>query len=267
MPTIIPFKTIDAIYYLQQLQNHKPLVHCITNDVVQNFTANVLLAIGAVPAMVVAKEEVSDFVEVSDSLLINIGTITAPSAKSMLLAVRSAMQSQTPWVLDPVAVSSALPYRTDITQQLLTFKPSVIRGNASEILVLANQKSLSKGPDSQDSTQSALCAARQLAIEYQTIVAVTGQIDYITDGKRVYSISGGDVALTRVTGAGCSLSALVAAFVANVNDTFSATAAACLVMKRAAELANKSQGMGSFAVSLLDQISLIKLALARGESA
>lgn len=265
MPTIIPFKTSRIIDYLQQLKKNKPLVHCITNDVVQNFTANILLAVGAVPAMVVAKEEVSDFVLVADSLLINIGTVTATSAQSMLLAANAAMCSKTHWVLDPVAVSCALPYRTDIAQKLLTFRPSVIRGNASEILALANQKSLSKGPDSQDSTQSALLAARQIAIEYHTIVAVTGQIDYVTDGKVIYSISGGDIALTHVTGTGCSLSALVAAFIANTNDILTATATACLVMKTAAEMANKREGIGSFAVSLLDQISLIDLAFGEGQ--
>lgn len=257
MSTVIPFKATLASRYLARLHAQNPLIHCITNDVVQNFTANVLLAIGAAPAMVLAKEEVADFVPVANSLLINIGTIHAESAKSMLLAAQTAYQSATPWVLDPVAIGPVLTYRTQITQQLLVFKPRVIRGNASEILALAGEKSLSKGPDSQDSTESALAVAIQLAQKYQTVIAVTGEVDYVTDGKTTYAITGGDVALTRVTGAGCALSAMVAAFIGSSPDTLLATASACFMMSHAGELADKSRGMGSFAVSLLDHLSLM----------
>lgn len=256
MSVITSFQANLAISYIEQLQSHKPLVHCMTNDVVQNFTANVLLAIGATPAMVLAKEEVIDFVTIADSLLINIGTISASSAESMLLAAETAMKTHTPWVLDPVAVGSVLAYRTNICQTLLSFRPTVIRGNASEILALVGEKSSSKGPDSLDSTEVALHWARELALQYQTVVAVTGAIDYITDGKTVYSIIGGDIALTRVTGTGCSLSAMVAAFIGCTSDTLLATSSACFMMKKAGQLANKHSGLGSFAVSLLDQLSL-----------
>ncbi|KES17664.1 Hydroxyethylthiazole kinase, sugar kinase family [Gilliamella apicola SCGC AB-598-I20] len=246
----------DAIPFIEQVRLQRPLIHCITNDVVQNFTANVLLAIGASPAMVVAEQEVEDFVAVASSLLINIGTIDSQSAKSMLLAAAKAKQTQTPWVLDPVAVGAALKYRTDIAQQLLTFSPSVIRGNASEILALSGQQSSSKGPDGLDSTDSALNAAKLLAEKYRTIVAITGEIDYVTDGKQIYSIVGGDIALTRVTGTGCSLSAMVAAFIAASKDRLAATASACFMMKKAGELANKQSGLGSFAMAIIDQLSL-----------
>ena len=255
MSTIQLFQNNDAIPFIEQVKQQRPLVHCITNDVVQNFTANVLLAIGASPAMVVAKQEVEDFVTIASSLLINIGTIDEHSANSMLLAAAKAEQTQTPWVLDPVAVGVALKYRTEIAKQLITFRPSVIRGNASEILALSGQQSSSKGPDGLDSTDSALNAAILLAQKYQTIVAITGEIDYVTDGEQIYSIVGGDIALTRVTGTGCSLSAMVAAFIATTSDRLTATATACFMMKKAGQLANKQQGLGSFAIAVIDHLS------------
>ncbi|NUF27562.1 hydroxyethylthiazole kinase [Gilliamella sp. ESL0254] len=261
MPTVKSFKTNQATSFIHHVKQQRPLVHCITNDVVQNFTANILLAIGASPAMVVAEQEVAAFVSIADSLLINIGTIHSNIVTSMLLAAAKAQQTQTPWVLDPVAVGPALNYRTEIAYQLLSLKPTVIRGNASEILTLNGQNSSAKGPDGQDSTQSALNAAKELAQKYQTIVAVTGDIDYVTNGNNVYSITGGDIALTKVTGTGCSLSAMVAAFIANSPDPLSATASACFMMKKSAELANKQQGLGTFTVSLLDQLSLFNPSL------
>lgn len=254
MSVIKLFSNQDAIPFIEQVHQKRPLIHCITNDVVQNYTANILLAIGASPAMVVAEQEVEDFVAIANGLLINIGTINSHSAKSMLLAAAKA--NQTPWVLDPVAVGVALKYRTEIAKQLLTFKPTVIRGNASEILALSGQQSSSKGPDGLDSTDSALNAAMLLAKKYQTIVAITGETDYVTDGEQVYSIVGGDIALTQVTGTGCSLSAIVAALIASSEDHLKATASACFMMKKAGEFANKQQGLGTFAMSIIDQLSL-----------
>ena len=108
-------------------------------------------------------------------------------------------------------------------------------------------------------------SALRLAEQYQTIVAVTGETDYITDGKTIYAIKGGDVALTRVTGTGCSLSAMVAALIAGAEDKLLATATACYMMKKAAELANKQSGLGTFAVSLLDQLSLLPANVSQGE--
>lgn len=242
--------------FIDHVKQHHPLVHCITNDVVQNFTANVLLAIGASPAMVIAKQEVASFVKIANSLLINVGTLDSNSAESMLLAAASAQKNHIPWVLDPVAVGPALAYRTEIVHQLIGFKPTVIRGNASEILALNGDNSSSKGPDGQDSTESALNAAKQLAQKHQTIVSITGDVDYITDGKQTYSITGGDIALTKITGTGCSLSAMVAAFIAGSTNTLLATTSACFMMKKAGELGNKQQGLGTYAVSLIDQLSL-----------
>ncbi|RKS84768.1 hydroxyethylthiazole kinase [Orbus hercynius] len=249
-----------ASSYLQKLNRDKPLIHCMTNDVVQNFTANILLAIGAIPAMVIAKEETADFVHIADSVLINLGTITQWSSKSMLIAAQAAMVTQTPWVLDPVAVGNALTFRSNIAKQLLRFKPAVIRCNASEILALADKTSIGKGPDSQDSTDAALNVAKTIALQYQTVVAMTGKTDYITDGYTTYVIDGGDIALTKVTGVGCALSAVVAAMIGCNTNHLLAAASSCLMMKKAGELADKHHGLGTFAISLLDQLSLMNAA-------
>ena len=255
MSSTIIFQAAQATPFMTRVRSQKPLIHCITNQVVQNFTANILLAIGASPAMVIAREEVQSFVTVANSLLINIGTVYQATSESMLLAAQQARESNVPWVLDPVAVGTVLPFRTRIAHELLAFRPDVIRANAAEILTL----------DSQDSTEAALDSALRLAEQYQTIVAVTGETDYITDGKTIYAIKGGDVALTRVTGTGCSLSAMVAALIAGAEDKLLATATACYMMKQAAELANKQSGLGTFAVSLLDQLSLLPANVSQGE--
>ncbi|WP_199781137.1 hydroxyethylthiazole kinase, partial [Cronobacter malonaticus] len=121
-----------------QLRRHAPLVHCITNDVVQNFTANVLLALGASPAMVVDTEEAAQFAAIADALLINLGTLTHPQQQAMRAAIDSACAAGKPWTLDPVAVG-ALTLRTEFAQEILARRPAAIRGNASEIRALAGE--------------------------------------------------------------------------------------------------------------------------------
>lgn len=249
------FEPLHAIPFIDAIRLAKPVVHCITNDVVQAFTANVLLAIGASPAMIVAEEEVEGFAAIASAVLINVGTIHRQSAKSMLLAAAAAHKHNTPWVLDPVAVG-VLPYRTEVVQKLLLSKPVAIRGNASEILTLAGRSSSAKSPDSMDTTFSAVEAAEGLAAAQQCIVAVTGEVDFVTDGKKTLALHGGHEDLTRITGTGCSLSAMVAAFLSFPEmDKLNAVASACLLMKTAGELAAGQAGLGSFAVSLLDQLS------------
>ncbi len=200
-----------AAPYLSELRTSAPLVHCMTNEVVQTFTANVLLALGASPAMVVSPKETAQFAKVADALLINIGTLHDSQAEAMLVAVKAANQAGTPWILDPVAVGG-LEYRTHFAQQLIELNPAAIRGNASEILALDGQSSQGRGVDSADDTGVALNAAYRLATRYRTIVAVTGETDYITDGESTWSIPFGDKLMTRVVGTGCALSAVVAAF-------------------------------------------------------
>lgn len=199
------------IAHLRHLfHRHSPLVHCMTNDVVQTFTANVLLAIGASPAMVIDPDEASQFAAIADALLINVGTLTVERAEAMRAAARSATQAGKPWTLDPVAVG-ALTLRTEFCRELLALQPAAVRGNASEIMALAGVSGGGRGVDTTDTAAAALPAAQALARQLNTVVAVTGEVDYVTDGQRIRMVTGGDPLMTRVVGTGCALSAVVAA--------------------------------------------------------
>ncbi|EOJ5999755.1 hydroxyethylthiazole kinase [Cronobacter sakazakii] len=237
-----------------QLRRHAPLVHCITNDVVQNFTANVLLALGASPAMVVDTDEAAQFAAIADALLINLGTLTRPQQQAMRSAIDSACAAGKPWTLDPVAVG-ALALRTEFAQEILAHRPAAIRGNASEIRVLAGESGVGRGVDATESAHHAREAARLLARRSGAVVAVTGEVDYITDGERMVAVDGGTAMLTRVVGTGCALSAVVAACCALPGDRLKNVATACWLMKRAGEEAlTVSRGPGSFASALLDNL-------------
>lgn len=243
----------------KELSKTSPLVHCMTNDVVINFTANVLLAVGAAPAMVIAAQESAEFAKVANALLVNVGTITEPQAQAMCVAVQAASGSGTPWVLDPVAYG-ALEFRTMVCDNLLTISsPAVIRGNAAEIAALSGKKSASKGPESLLCSDDAVDCAKIVAQKYKTIVAMTGSTDYVTDGQALFALSNGHALLTRVTGAGCALSALVAAYCSLNKEPLIAALAALSHMALAGELAGRNvPGVGSFAISLLDNLQILR---------
>ncbi|NDJ57132.1 hydroxyethylthiazole kinase [Enterobacteriaceae bacterium 4M9] len=236
------------------LRSHSPLVHCMTNDVVQPFTANVLLALGASPAMVIDEDEAAQFSAIASALLVNVGTLTQERARAMRAAIGSANAAGVPWVLDPVAVG-ALTLRTEFAQEVLALHPAAVRGNASEIMALAGESHGGRGVDSTNSAAAALPAANMLARRYSTAVAVTGEVDYVTDGERVYNVTGGHAMMTRVVGTGCALSAVVAASCALPGDRLTAVAAACGLMARAGERAvAESRGPGSFIPAFLDAL-------------
>lgn len=242
------------LHVLHHFRTCSPLTHCMTNDVVQTFTANVLLALGASPAMVIEAEEAEQFAAMADALLINVGTLTSPRAQSMRRAIESAVAAGKPWTLDPVAVG-ALSFRSRFCQQVLSLKPAAIRGNASEILALAGMSAGGRGVDTTDTAASALPAAQALARQTNAIVAVTGEVDYVTDGLRTKTISGGDPMMTRVVGTGCALSAVVAASCSLPGDRLDNVATACRWMKRAGSVAaSQSAGPGSFASAFIDAL-------------
>lgn len=239
---------------LQQIRHQSPLVHCMTNDVVQTFTANVLLALGSSPAMVIEPEEAEQFAAIASSLLINVGTLTTDRQHAMRLAVHSANTAGKPWVLDPVAVG-ALAFRTRFCHELITLNPAAIRGNASEIMALAGVNLGGRGVDSLNSTDDALPAAQALAKQANTIVAISGEVDYITDGVRTIAVDGGDILMTRVVGTGCALSAVVAACCALSGDRLQQVATACALMKQAGKTATqRCRGTGSFIPEFLDAL-------------
>lgn len=253
---MIDFPESEFSELLEKLRANRPLVHVLTNDVVQEITADVLLAAGASPAMVVAPEESGTFAGIADGLLINIGTPTAERIRAMNLAADAANEKQTPWVLDPVA-AGGIPWRDEVIRSFVAKRPTVIRGNASEIRALAGFSASGKGVDSCDSSDSALEAAQLLARTVPTVVHVTGETDYVTDGERTVSISGGHAMATLVVGTGCSLSALVAAFAAVTPDRVAAAAAASTLAKRAAQYAAKhAEAPGSFHVHYIDGLYL-----------
>ncbi|MBV8645913.1 hydroxyethylthiazole kinase [Paludibacterium sp.] len=258
MNQVTAFSGRLAAPHLDRLRAAQPLVHCLTNSVVTAFNANALLAVGAAPAMVVAPEEAGPFAAIAGALLVNVGTLTAEQASAMRVAVASARQAGTPWTLDPVAVG-VLAWRTAFCHELLAQRPRAIRGNASEIMALAGVAAGGRGVDSLVGSEAALAAARQLAEASGAVVAVTGATDFITDGRQTLAIAGGDARLQQVTGTGCSLSALVAAFTACVPDGVQAAATACALMKLAGETAARtSQGPGSFAVALVDALANLR---------
>jgi hydroxyethylthiazole kinase len=256
--THAPASADDAIRVLDGLRTRGPLVHCMTNIVVAGFTANVLLAVGASPAMVENAEESADFAAVADAVLVNLGTLSPHKVTAMRLAVDAAGRAGTPWVLDPVAVG-ALAYRTGFAAELLAGRPAVIRGNPSEILSLAGvADAAGRGVDSTTDSSTALERAAALAHARGTTVAVSGATDYITDGARVLEVSTGHEMMTRVTGVGCALGALVAASCAVEESPLVAATAATTILTVAAEVAiERSSGPGSFAVSLLDALDAL----------
>lgn len=257
MPQTLSANVIAA--HLERVRQNSPLTHIITNDVVTGFTANVLLALGAAPAMITAPEEAGSFAAIASALSVNVGTLTSTQAATIRIAVQAANQANTLWVLDPVA-AGVLPYRTELCQALLQQHPAAIRGNASEIMALAGQSAAGKGVDSANQSDQAIDAAMTLAQTCGAVVAVTGEIDYITDGQQVIAIKAGDPLMTRVTGTGCALSAVVAAFVANcdTSDRLTAVASACAVMAIAGQqAAAKAKGPGSFVPLFLDNLFLL----------
>lgn len=239
---------------LARIRTLSPLVHCMTNFVVEEISANVLLAVGASPAMIIAKEEAPDFSRIASALMINIGTLDSFSVEAVMLTARAAGYARTPWVLDPVA-AGILIWRDMQLKRLLAYHPTVIRANASEILALAGLSNGGKGVDSTASSDAALGAAQELAQASGAIIALTGATDYVTDGTKTYAINGGNPLATRVVGTGCSLSALVAAFIAKSDNPLLSVACACQMAKRAAEMAFAiNQTPGSFKVAYIDSL-------------
>ena len=234
-----------------------PLVHNITNFVAMNVMANVLLSAGASPAMVHAKEETPGFVAIASALTVNIGTISPAWAEGMEAAAASAVKNGKPWVLDPVAVFAS-EYRTEACARLVELKPTVIRGNASEILALSGGASGASGADAGDEVSAAEEGARALALRSGAVVAVTGPVDYVTDGTRALRVANGDALMPKVTALGCSLTGVVAAFVATGEDALMSTAAALAFYGLAGERAAQgAQGPGSFAVAFVDALHAI----------
>ncbi|WP_443936601.1 hydroxyethylthiazole kinase [Pedobacter sp. MW01-1-1] len=245
------------IQNLLSLRTKNPLVHSITNYVVMNNTANALLAIGASPLMAHAHSELADIVSISSSLVINIGTLDEYWAESMILAAQKANELTKPWVLDPVG-AGASAYRNAVLEKLIALKPTVIRGNASEIMALANISLQSKGVDSTHQSGEAIDAAIQLSKNTAAVVCISGEIDYIIQDSQLAKIKNGHPIMTRVTGMGCTATAIIGAFLPVSGSAFEAVCSAMAVMGIAGELAEeRAKGPGSFQVDFYDSLYLL----------
>jgi hydroxyethylthiazole kinase len=241
---------------LHAMRQANPLVQCITNHVAMNIAANVVLAAGASPAMVSAVEEAGEFAAIAGALTINIGTISPDWVAGMVSAAAAANGAGKPWVLDPVA-HYATGFRRQLTAQLLELRPTIIRGNASEIMALAGQQARGQGVDSGDSSIEAEEPAMALAARLDCIVAVTGEVDVVTDGRRVVRIAGGSPIMPKITALGCSLTCLVGAFAAiRPQAPMEATIAALALFAAAGEeAARAANGPGTFSPLFLDRLA------------
>lgn len=200
---------------LKLIYKQKPLIHCITNTVVSNFTANGLLAIGASPVMADAIEEVEEMVQIADGLLINIGTLNARTVHSMHKAIKAANLKGIPVVLDPVG-AGATSYRLQTTMDILQkTKVTLIRCNAGELAAIAGAEWQGRGVDSGEGTVAIKRLAKEVALRFKCLVIVTGEQDVLTDGKQLIHVLGGHPNITKITGTGCLLSAICTALLAS----------------------------------------------------
>jgi hydroxyethylthiazole kinase len=251
---------------LKMLRMRKPLIHNITNFVVMNYNANVLLAIGASPVMAHAKEEVEEMVSLSNALVLNIGTPAPDWINSMIKAGKKANKLDIPVILDPVG-SGATAFRTASARRLINeVSVKVIRGNASEILSLAGKGSDTKGVETTQGVDDAYNTALSLSKELGTTLVITGKVDLITDGDRILRVHNGHELMGFVTGTGCAATAIIGAFLAVDNDPVSASATALAYFGLAGELgAKKAVAPGSFMTASIDALYEIdQSALAKG---
>lgn len=242
---------------IRAVRERAPLVHCITATVSMGIVADGLLAAGARPMMTETVVEAPTLTTVADALLINLGTLSTDAVEGIPATVEVAVRDGRPWVLDPTAIGLA-PVRTPLARELVRSGPVVVRGNASEVLALADQGPGGRGADSSATTEAAHQAALTVAGQTGGAVAVSGVVDLILDGHRELRLDRGTPLLTRVTGTGCLLGALTAACAAVEPDPVQTALAATTWMDLAGEAAAaRAAGPGSFRMHLLDALDEI----------
>lgn len=247
-------------------KNSVPLIHCITNYVTVNDCANMLLACGGSPIMADDENEVEDITSICNGLVINIGTLNSRTIDSMIKAGKRANELGHIVVLDPVGVGAST-LRTNTTFQLLKeVKFDVIRGNLSEIKTLANGTGTTKGVDADDNDNitddninSIINLARTLSISTNSIIVITGAIDIVADKNNSFIIRNGNALMSKITGTGCMLTTIIAAYTsANKDNILSATAAAVCAMGLSGELSfNRlnSAGTSTYRTYIIDTMS------------
>lgn len=249
--------TIATIH--RALREGSPLVQCLTNYVSMDLAANVLNAAGASPAMVHDEREAAEMAGLASAVVVNIGTLSPPWVAGMHDAARVAHERGIPWVLDPVAVG-ATAYRRETATALLEHRPTVIRGNASEVVALATAAGAGRGVDSTHESTAVVDEAAALARTTGAVVVVSGATDVVTDGERTVHVTGGDARMPLISALGCSATALVAACAAagvdTPGDTVDAATTAMAMLAAAGERAgSRSAGPGTLRAHLVDALS------------
>jgi hydroxyethylthiazole kinase len=246
---------------LRRVREGKPLVHNITNYVVMNYTANALLACGASPVMAHAAEEVEEMVSFAGALVLNIGTLSLSWVEAMVKAGKRANALNIPVILDPVG-AGATRLRTDSAKRIIEeVSLQVIRGNASEVMSLAKEGAMSrtKGVDSVHTVDQAAESAKALAKDLGLTLAITGPVDLITDGDRLCRVLNGHEMMSRITGTGCTATAIIGAFLAVDRDPLKAAVTGLSYLGLAGEMAAaRTSGPGSFQIALLDALYEMK---------
>jgi hydroxyethylthiazole kinase len=246
---------------LEKVRQNSPLVHNITNFVVMNSSANILLAIGASPVMAHSIDEVTEMTSIADALVLNIGTLEKAWVESMITAAQAANDKGIPVILDPVG-AGATKLRTRSVKEIMSqANISVLRGNASEILSLTSDSTKTRGVDSSLAVSDELAeTSKNIALEMDCIIAISGESDIITDGNKIFRVSNGHPIMTRVTGIGCGLTAVTGAFCAAAkDDLLKATAAAFACYGICGDLAVKASNQpGSYFISFLDTLYSLK---------
>jgi hydroxyethylthiazole kinase len=247
---------IDPGATLGVIRERKPLVHNITNYVVMNETANAILALGALPVMAHAKDEVGEMVGLAGALVLNIGTLSADWIEAMLLAGTAANERGIPIVLDPVG-AGATAYRTTTAKRILdAVDVAVLRGNAGEVATLVGVEAEVRGVESVGGGGDAAELAREAAKTLGVVAAVTGAVDHVSDGERGAAVANGHELLAAITGTGCMATALTGCFLAGKDDAFEAAVEALVAFGVAGEdAAADAKGPGSFHVALYDALA------------
>jgi hydroxyethylthiazole kinase len=251
--------TVSPGQTLRVLRERRPLIHQITNYVVMNETANATLALGALPVMAHAREEVEEMVALAGALVINIGTLSPHWIDAMLAAGKAANAGGVPVVLDPVG-AGATRYRTDAARRLLDeVKVSVLRGNQGEVATLVGVEAEVRGVESIDVGGEPADLARAAARNLGLVASVTGPVDHVSDGKRVLAVANGHELLAAVSGTGCMSSAITGCYLAvKRDDPLEAAAEALAAFGVAGEdAAREARGPGSFHVGLYDALAAL----------
>ncbi|NPC96591.1 hydroxyethylthiazole kinase [Nocardioides sp. zg-DK7169] len=243
---------------VRAVREQAPFVYGLTNFVAAGLSANALLALGAGPAFGAAPGWARAFPAGAGAVFINgAAMMSGATPEDLLEAASTAATAGTPWVLDPVAVGAGAPAYDDVIASLLAHRPAIVRGNASEVAALAGRAGGASGVDSTLDSSAVVGLVAELAARLETVVAVSGATDYISDGTRTVAVAGGSEMMPRVTGTGCSLGGVCAALAA-VTDPFAAAVAAHVAYAEAGERAGaRTSGPGSFAVAFLDELAAL----------